>query len=346
MNNDMHPADHNGENPGRAGRGVAATRVSGQRPATLAARCLILGLALAAASCGQRQPPAEIIGQNQGKIMVLLLGMEGCPATAAATAFLAEYAASKAPDVVVYRVDVPPPGQAPAAPAGNVGSNLNYLVDHNRRLAARLDFFFYPTLYILDRAGTVRFNGACHPGEVPAMVAEIRSEAPGAAKKIFTPPLAEVGRVIPDFSIPDADNTPRSLGELCGANGALLFFSSTACPFSLEALADLERIKEDVQGKQFNFVIVSLEPNSQAVREAYAQKSPGTLVVFDADKAISLKHFGVAAVPFMYVLDRNRQVVARRPFVYATARAAVRQTLGMAPSSGAGRGAAGNVGAG
>jgi peroxiredoxin len=282
----------------------------------------------------------DFLAQNKGRIVVALFGMEGCEETAKATKFLADFAKTVPQGVLVCRIDVPPPGE-PIEKAENIAPSLIYALDENRAMASRLDFFFYPTLYVIDKDGAVRFEGECHPGKVKNMVSELVAETPGAEKKMFSLPLVKTGEIIPDFHVPGADGGETTLAKLCGTAGAILFFSTTTCPFSVKALEDLEKLKKDFKGRNFNYVIVSLGEDAAAAGSVYREKSPGSTVAIDADKLISSKHFGVTAVPFMYVLDKDRKVVERRPFVYETAKAAIAKAQGMKIPSGSGAAGAG-----
>ena len=288
-------------------------------------------------------PTPDVIAENKGKVMVILMGMEGCPGTEGATPFITEYCKSKPDGVAVYRIDVPPPGKV-LQKAANLDSNLNYVIDNDRSLAGKLEFFFYPTTFILDRDGSVRFAGACEPEQIKKMVGEISAEKPDSEKKMYTPPLLKIGEPVKaDLKFADSAGKEIALKDVCGDSGAILFFSTTNCPFSVKALADLEKIKTDFKDKKFNYAIVSFGETAETIKNTYAEKSPGSMVLIDKDKEISDKVFGVSAVPFFYVLDKDMKVVDRRPFQYETAKAAIAKTLGVscgpggkAPSSGAG----------
>jgi thiol-disulfide isomerase/thioredoxin len=311
------------------------------RASVVAALVLSLAFMSCVVSCRKAQTAGDIFEQNRGKVMVVLLGMKGCPGTEAATQFLVEYAKAKPDGIAICRVDVPPPGQE-IAKAEEIAPCLKYVVDNNRDIADRLEFFFYPTLYVIDKDGVVRFSGACEPDKVKTMVSEMLSEVPGGKKKMYTPPMAGVGQIIDDFEAREVDTSRTSLGEMCADTGMLLFFSSTTCPFSVAALDDLEKIRKEFGQTNFNYVIVSFGQGSNEIRDVYAQKSPGTTVVLDGDKKISETYFGVSAVPFMYVLDKDRRVVDRRPFLYGNARTAVAKALGLAVTdSGCGASGAG-----
>lgn len=304
--------------------------------ATAVVLCAVTMIVASCGPSGDRRPPSvpDIVSRNKGNVIVALLGMEGCPGTEKATLFLSEFSKTKPDGVVVCRVDVPLRGRS-LRKADNVSSNINYTIDNDRKSAAWFDFFFYPTLYIVDKDGVVRFTGGCEPEEVKAMVAEILSEAPCVKKKMYTLPLAKAGEVIPDFRIAGADNKEVSLGALCATNGAILFFSTTTCGFSISALDDLEKLKQDFK-KKFGCVIVSFGQDAETARDVYSNKSPGTIVVIDADKSVSRKHFGVSAVPFFYVLNKDRTVIGCGPFVYGSAKAALHRAFGTGRGTGCG----------
>ena len=318
---------------------------------------IIFSTPMTVASCGKQRTPSsrqaeetekltpgsDMILRNRGKVIVALLGMQGCPGTEHATLFLEKYSKTRPEGVFACRIDVPVPGKR-VERAGNISSSVNYALDDGRVIAGRLEFFFYPTLYILDREGLVRFAGGCEADRVEAMVSEILSEKPGMEKKMYSAPLAKVGDIIPDFKIPTAEGGETSMDALCKDSGAILYFSSTACGFSMEALADIERLKKNFASNRWEYAIISFGEDAKTIGNVYSEKSAGTKVVMDVDKSLSEKYFGVSAVPFFFVLDKNRKVVDRRPFVYETARAAIAKALGVAGGNSCGT--AGSTGAG
>ncbi len=279
-------------------------------------------------SCSSRKVSGDVIDRHAGQIKVILLGMPGCPGTEQSTPLLEQYADEKPKDVFIGRVDVPIEGGS-LQRADGLSANLYYDTDEKRVLAGRLEFFFYPTLYVIDKEGAVRFAGECDIDKIKKMVAEISAEPAGSPKKMYTPPLIEVGSAASDFSLPDVDGKQVSLKSVCSGNGAILFFSTTTCPFSVKALDDLERVKAEFKTNKFSYVIVSFGQGAAEVKAKYAEKSPGSVVLIDADKKLSTETFGVSAVPYFYVLDSNLKVIDRKPFIYDTARTAVAKALGI-----------------
>ncbi|HOX05518.1 MAG TPA: TlpA disulfide reductase family protein [Planctomycetota bacterium] len=260
--------------------------------------------------------------------MVLLLGREGCPGTARATQVLDDYAPVKPSGVTVLRVDVPLPGEDYKPPAG-WQHPYRRIVDDGRRLAGELEFFFYPTLYVLDRDGELRFAGGCDAERLRGMVGEILAEKPGAPKKSYSLPLVAEGRPAPDFAAADLGGKALGLAALRGERATLLFFSDTTCPFTVAELDNLRKLAETHRSGGVNVAIVSRGAAPAESRPVYEKLAPGVPVVHDADGAI-FRAYGLDAVPFYYLLDGQLKVVKRRSFTAAAASGAISAFLGLA----------------
>ena len=300
--------------------------------------CLCLTTVLAVEQASDSWPAP--IAKHQGKVLVLLLGMPGCPGTKEAMAFLNVYAKEKPEGAEVLRLDVPPPeGKLPEPEAGIA---IPHQVDEGRKVAMALDFFFYPTLYLLDKEGGVRFSGGCEPDKVRLMVADILAEKPGGEKKLYTPPLLPVGKPMPDFAGKTLAGEEKKLADLRGKQATLLLFGATSCPFSNDALTVLPRLLKDYAAKGAAIAAITRSPESDETRVLHAEKAPGITVLVDPQDKIGKELCHVPAVPFFFVLDAAGNVSVRQPFTEAGARAALDATLGLKP----GAPASGGTGAG
>ncbi len=289
------------------------------------------GMLLAAGGCGRKagpRTPEDPLAAYRGKTLVLLMGMPECPGTAKATVFLSEYAREKPEGVAIVRLDVPPPGESLAEPKGG-DAGFVHKVDRDRKVADRLEFFFYPTLYILDKDGKVRFRGGCEPVRVWEMVAEITAERPGAPKRVYTPPLPAVGTAAAAFAGKDLAGKDVSLDSLRGKAATLLFFGSTTCPYSKDAVSSLPALAAEFGGKGAAVAVVNIGESPEAIRPFYASKAPKITVVADETSDIGEKKYGVRTVPFFYVLDKAGKIAARRPFTPDAARLALAKALGL-----------------
>lgn len=281
---------------------------------------------------------ADPLTAYRGRTVLLLMGMPGCPGTEKASAFLASYAARKPPQVELLRIDVPAPGGR-LEPIVAGALPFTHRNDDGRVVAAALEFFSYPTFYVIDRDGAVRYAGPFEQDKAEAMVAALAAEQPGDAKPPFSPPLAAPGSTAADFTGPSLSGTALSLREAMGDRATLLFFGKTTCPFSREAAQSLPALAQEHAERGLRVVVVNQGEQAADIRAFY--DGLGLPVVVDADAAISLGKYGVWAVPYCFVLDGQGTVLARQPYTAEAGKALVAKSLGLAhdvvlPNAGAG----------
>jgi thiol-disulfide isomerase/thioredoxin len=280
-----------------------------------------------------REAGEDLLLPYRGKILLLIMGMPGCAGTERATAALSLYAAKKPDDVAILRVDVPPPDGGLPSPV-QWSAPFRREVDSGRQLAGKLGFFYYPTFFVLDKDGEVRYSGDYQPGDVEHMVAVIRSEKKGAEKHFFNPPMPQKGNVVESFQGTTTGNRTISLKELCRGKGAFLFFGSTSCPFSMKATGDLPGLEKEYAAKGVTFTIINRGPADDEVRHFYGGSAPGIPVLADTKGAIGEKKFGIRTAPFFYLLDGKGRVVQREPFTADAARTALNMLLNIKGTDG------------
>lgn len=304
----------------------------------LTAALLAANLSCTGPSREQPTPPAEqwdgspstLFAGHRGRVLVLLLGMDGCTGTAAATPILKDYAARKVRGVSVVRLDVPPPvGEFKTLAAGSLP--FAHGIDAERLVADELDFFYYPTLYIFDPQGELRFAGGCDKDRLPKMVSEILAEKPGEKKHVYTPPLPAEGTRAPAFSGRTLDGDAVTLEELRGERATVLIFAKTKCRFTMKAFAGMQQLHELFRDKQVAAVIINREESPDVIRPIYAKHAPGVTVIHDEQAEIT-RSYGVNAAPFCFVLDGEGTITKRMPYTQDAATDAINLALGLTPA--------------
>ncbi len=283
-------------------------------------------LFLSLTSCSSQ--PIASLEPHRGEVLVLLMGKPGCAGTKEAMRFLTGYQEARPAGVSVVRVDVPPLEGSLGDP-GELPEGFPYEVDKTRVIADRLDFFFYPTLYILDRDGEVRFSGGCEPDEVQRIVSELLAEKRGDVKKMYSPSMPAPGERAVSFKGISLDGQRVTLDDLRGPSATFLFFGSTTCPFSRKAAEKIPALAAEFGQKGATVVIIDKSGTREAVKDFYTVKSPGIPVVVDENGGISEKDFGIQVVPFFFLLDAKGLIAYRMPFTEEAARQALLRTLGL-----------------
>jgi len=291
---------------------------------------LILALtALLLTACGEAPVPADPPGTTAsdspaafldaqgGKVVVIVMGMEGCAKTMAASKALVAMAPGLPDDVTVARIDAPPPGGTVDAVEGWAHPCF-YGVDDEREVADRLDFFFYPTVYVLDREGSVRFAGGMEAAKLREMVDAVRAEKPGDEKHVYTAPLVPIG------------DTGPTIGdfEFERDGPTLVFFNSVTCPFSTQALKALVDVELFFGAHDIQYVIVETSKNGERAKRLHEDGDMTGDFVHDAKGSIAVA-YGVGAAPFFYVIDDTGTVTARAPYTPLAARKALGALLGV-----------------
>jgi peroxiredoxin len=259
---------------------------------------------------------AEFLKPFKGKTLVLLLGREGCPGTIKATGDLSAWQ-DKPANLEIVRLDVPLPNEKLVLHE-TWDRPFPRKIDEGRQIAGQLEFFFYPTLYLFDPDGDLRFTGGCDTAKLAAMAKEIAAATPGQPKKSFSLPMPAIGTPAPAFAASDLAGTPVELKTLAGKTGTLLVFAKTACGFTVEALPAVKILADAYRKDNVAVIIINSGEEQDKIRGIYDKAAPGVPVVWDRDGEIS-KAYGVETAPFCFLLDKEAKVVARRPFVPATA---------------------------
>lgn len=275
----------------------------------------------------KKMTAVEMIDANEGKIQIVLLGMPGCPGTEEATPKLIAYAKIADAKVVVARVDVPPTDSPLKTPEG-LDPSLLYAVDTDRKLASRLEFFFYPTLFILDGDLTIRYHGDADLDAIGKMVNEMGQEDPSTTKKIYTVPLPKVGEAIPKFELPTLAGDKTNLAAVTKATANLVLFCNTTCPYSRKAAQSLADLKKTFAGKSLSMTIINYGQAKDVIKGFYADV-PDCTVMVDQERTISRQTFKVMATPFFFVLDKDGKILARQPFTMDRAKSCLGKALGV-----------------
>ncbi|MHB0998678.1 MAG: TlpA family protein disulfide reductase [Armatimonadota bacterium] len=268
-----------------------------------------------------------LLDDHHGKILILLLGRDDCPGTAKATAILDEYVSTKPGNVSVVRLDVPLPNENIALKS-EWDHQFPRFLDKDRKIADELKFFYYPTLYLYDGNGENRYIGALEKSKLEIMVREISSEKPGANKKIYTLPMPDVGKHAPAFSGNTLTGETVSYESLKGKRGLMIIFARISCPFSANEMPQFKEIADRFRAKGVNTVIINQQEELNVIKQVYEKKCKDVTVIWDNNGRIC-NSFGVDAVPFYFLLDKDGTVVNRRSFTHGAAVNSINAMLGL-----------------
>jgi peroxiredoxin len=126
------------------------------------------------------------------------------------------------------------------------------------------------------------------------------------------------------LNAPDQTGTPKTLGDLAGAQGVVIAFVRSAdwCPFCMRQLVDLQRRAPEFEQLGLKVVTVSVDTVELVKKFADAQRITYTMIadptgaineqlgIRDHNYPVGSNAFGVPQ-PGIFVLDRNRKIVGK-----------------------------------
>ncbi|MDE0323020.1 MAG: redoxin domain-containing protein [Candidatus Poribacteria bacterium] len=134
------------------------------------------------------------------------------------------------------------------------------------------------------------------------------SELAHAYRVNADPPLAWVGKVLPDFSSAvDLDGKPISLADYRGKVVLLDFWTT-----SYNRIPTLGVVYEKYHHRGFDIIGINLDVDERLLREFIAENPLPWRQIFDGDRYEGplVKQYGVRSIPRMFLLDRGGKVIS------------------------------------
>jgi len=137
---------------------------------------------------------------------------------------------------------------------------------------------------------------------VVAVVAITAMILTGAKQKVLT-----IGDQVPDFRATDLEGNYFFFNDF-RSKVVLVNFSATWCTYCLEELPYLEQLKQKFEDQGLVVVTVFQDPhNINVIREIKAKNLVTFPFVTDTEERV-FKLFGVRALPYSVIIDRNSVV--------------------------------------
>lgn len=127
----------------------------------------------------------------------------------------------------------------------------------------------------------------------------------------FIPP--EFPRPVPEFTVETLDGTPVDLGAYEG-RVVILDFWATWCKPCVDIMPDLQKIHDTYSDKGVAVVGISIDEGKDRIEKIrkFVDKLDVTYpVLSDARQTPAWHAFKVRAIPALFLIDRDRQIVAQ-----------------------------------
>ena len=134
-------------------------------------------------------------------------------------------------------------------------------------------------------------------------------------KEVLTPALnTDIGRVAPDFSLPDRNGKSVSLANYKGKYVLIDFWASWCVPCR-KAIPELRQLYDKYKSQSFELLSISLDNRKESWLAAMDQDKHTWTSLGDGKGFQSpvAAIYGVKAIPYTIMINKNGKVLARNP---------------------------------
>jgi peroxiredoxin len=132
----------------------------------------------------------------------------------------------------------------------------------------------------------------------------------GAGHAQETKGLVDVGRLAPDFTLPDLNGTRVRLSDFRGKKAVFLNFWASWCPSCQEEMPTMEKLYQEFKARGLEIVAVSIDTDKADAEKFVKMHSVTFPALLDPDFKVA-KEYRVTGIPTHYFIDKTGVIRAR-----------------------------------
>jgi hypothetical protein len=269
----------------------------------------------------------------QGRVALIEFGLIGCELSQRGLDMMMRLHEEKGiPDLAYARVEAAKDTKVVDEYYATAKPGFTVYHDPDTSLAKAFDATIYPRFVLVDKFGQVRYRGS-QPEEaklsdwVLALAAETTDLGPDAVQ--FGLSKVAVHKLLDETRLPALKGDAKPIGEYLGPAGMLVVFVDTTCPFSGEAIGDMQKVAGALTKHKVPCILVNIGDPEDVVRTFYGEQDVGAPVLYDTTTGTQDK-WKVDFVPTTVFFAPDGSVVYRGKAVWANVASAAEKTLNLA----------------
>jgi peroxiredoxin len=133
---------------------------------------------------------------------------------------------------------------------------------------------------------------------------------PPPTRAVSEDKLPAIGATVADFTLPDTNGKQKSLSELKGQKGTVVFFTSARCPMVVAYHERIQKIAQDYQDKGINVIGINAnatETDAEIKQHALDNKLSYVMLRDAGNKIADV--FSAQVTPEIYLFDADGKLV-------------------------------------
>jgi len=127
---------------------------------------------------------------------------------------------------------------------------------------------------------------------------------------VYAAPVT-VNDTAPDWTLQNADGETINFHEDSAGKVTMVLFWASWCPYCRTLMPHLEVIYRKYRSKGLKFYAINVfEKDADPIKHFQEQQFTSTMLL-DGDEVAA--HWGVKATPGLFIMDRDKKVIYRRP---------------------------------
>lgn len=269
----------------------------------------------------------------QGRVVLIEFGLIGCELSQKGLDLMMRLHEEKGiPDLAYARVEGEKDTKVVDEYYATAKPGFTVYHDPDTLLAKAFDATIHPRFVLVDKFDRVRYRGS-QPAEaklsdwVLALAAETTDPGPDAVQ--FGVSKVAVHKLLDETRLPALKGDAKPMRGYLGPAGTLAVFVDTTCPFSGEAIGDMQKVAGTLAKHKVPCILVNIGDPEDAVRAFYGEQDIGVPVLYDTTTATQDK-WKVDFVPTTVFFAPDGTIVYRGKAVWADVATAAEKTLNLA----------------
>lgn len=272
----------------------------------------------------------------QGKIVLIEIGMIGCDLSDNGLDTMIEFCSKRRiTDLNYVRLEALNKSEESESYYKAKKVLFPVFYDLEMSVAKALEAAVFPRFVLLDKYGRIRYRGSLpEEKDLKKWTSVLKSEKnnQNSNVELFNEKTLNAKKLLNNAKLPDLNGKVKALAEYKSSSGITIIFVDTKCPFSLNAIEQLNEISVTLNKFKVPFILINIGESKKTVLDFYKDKNPGVGVLYDTSNKTQ-QDWNIEFVPTVILISNKSEVSYKGPADWTNLAKSAEKMLGLKTGS-------------